>query len=277
MKKTLFLSDLDGTLLQPDERLSDFTRETLTRLIGNGMLFSYATARSYSTARHCTEGLTAEIPLIVHNGTFIIDNRTGKILHKNTFQPEQAAKIFSLLSQNGVAPIVYSILDEKERFSYNRLRIPDETWAFILTRKGDGRERMLLSDETILDREIYYFACIDREERLFPVWKELCAQYRSILNCVYQKDIYSGHQWLEIMPASASKAHAARQLKTLTGAKRLVVFGDGKNDLPLFEAGDEGYAVENADPALKEKATAVIGSNTNNGVADWLLENSGYA
>ena len=46
MKKTLFLSDLDGPLLQPDERLSDFTRETLTRLIGNGMLFSYATARS---------------------------------------------------------------------------------------------------------------------------------------------------------------------------------------------------------------------------------------
>ena len=76
------------------------------------------------------------------------------------------------------------------------------------------------------------------------------------------------------MPAAASKAHAARQLKQLTGADKLITFGDGKNDLPLFEAADECYAVANAHPLLKSAATGIIGANTEDGVIRWMLEQS---
>ena len=41
----------------------------------------------------------------------------------------------------------------------------------------------------------------------------------------------------------------------------------------MFEAADECYAMANADPQLKARATAVIGSNDDDGVARWLLEN----
>ena len=46
------------------------------------------------------------------------------------------------------------------------------------------------------------------------------------------------------------------------------------NDFELFEAADEGYAMANADPRLKARATAVIASNDEDGVARWLLENA---
>ena len=46
----LYVSDLDGTLLRSDETLSSFTAETIHGLIEKGMLFSYATARSFVTA-----------------------------------------------------------------------------------------------------------------------------------------------------------------------------------------------------------------------------------
>lgn len=46
----LYVSDLDGTLLRSDESLSPFTAETIQGLIEKGMLFSYATARSFVTA-----------------------------------------------------------------------------------------------------------------------------------------------------------------------------------------------------------------------------------
>lgn len=49
--KTLYLSDLDGTLLTPQACLSAFTAETVRRLLREGMAFSYATARSFSTAK----------------------------------------------------------------------------------------------------------------------------------------------------------------------------------------------------------------------------------
>ena len=44
--RTLYVSDLDGTLLRSDERTSGYTNRTVNRLVGEGMLFSYATARS---------------------------------------------------------------------------------------------------------------------------------------------------------------------------------------------------------------------------------------
>ena len=52
----------------------------------------------------------------------------------------------------------------------------------------------------------------------------------------------------------------------------MVAFGDAINDLPLFAAADECYAVENAVEALKAAATGVIPSNAQDGVARWLAE-----
>ena len=76
-KKTLFVSDLDGTLLSSEQTLSDFTTKTVNALTEKGMIFSYATARSYATAAPLTRAITSNIPVIVFNGTFI-EESTGQ-------------------------------------------------------------------------------------------------------------------------------------------------------------------------------------------------------
>ena len=63
--KTLYVSDLDGTLLSRRDRLSPYTVETLNRLLHAGVLFTYATARSLSSASVVTEGLRMDLPVIV--------------------------------------------------------------------------------------------------------------------------------------------------------------------------------------------------------------------
>ena len=83
MKKTLFVSDLDGTLLLPEECLSPFTVETVRMLTEEGMLFSYATARSLSTAKKVTGELgKLHLPVIVYNGGTIADAADGSIILK---------------------------------------------------------------------------------------------------------------------------------------------------------------------------------------------------
>ena len=84
-KKILYISDLDGTLLQSDQTISAFSAETLNALIRNGLLFSYATARSYATASKVTSNLQLCIPVIVFNGTFVIDTDTQNQLISNIF------------------------------------------------------------------------------------------------------------------------------------------------------------------------------------------------
>lgn len=267
--KTLYLSDLDGTLLNSSQTLSEYTVNTVNRLIEQGMIFSYATARSFVTASKVTmvnsKGIDPPIPLIVYNGAFIMENGTGKILASNYFGGEESGKILDILLESGIYPIVYAFIGGEEKFSYVRELCTKGTLDFLATRKGDHRDNPVNLEE--LGRgDVFYFNCIDEEEKLLPVYERLKDEF----SCVYSKDIYSKTQWLEIMPRNATKASAALQLKEMLHCDKIVCFGDGKNDLSLFEAADECYAVENADEELKRSATAVIESCDNDGVAKFL-------
>lgn len=263
--KTLYVSDLDGTLLRSDERTSDYTNRTINRLVEQGMLFSYATARSFQTARKVTSGLNAAIPLIVYNGAMVVDNRDGSFFIKNFFGPESTEMIRDLLNHN-IYPIVYAFAEEREVFSYLPHHCSTGMQEFLVTRRNDPRERPVCRPEELLSGEIFYITCIDEEEKLAPLY----AKYRTSCHCVFQKDLYTQRQWLELMPPAASKSNAIRQLKEQLGCSRLVVFGDGKNDMDMFQLADEAYAVENAAGELKELASAIIGSNDADGVAKWL-------
>ena len=110
MKKCLYVSDLDGTLLRSDKTISEYTCEVINRLTENGILFSYATARSYVTAKMVTKGLNAKIPLIVYNGAFVIDSVSEEILISNYFDEDIKAVLEELIS-NGIYPIVYSYIE----------------------------------------------------------------------------------------------------------------------------------------------------------------------
>lgn len=264
--KTLYITDLDGTLLRPDETVSAYTVQVLNRLIREGMLFSYATARGVMSAAPLLKDVRLSLPAIINNGTSIVDNATYQILHLEQFSPQEAEEIFSIFRENGLFPICYAIIEGKNSFSFVKEECGRAQWEFIRSRLYDGRAREIFSEEHALDGEVFYFVGIDDEARLKPIYEALKEKYR----CFFAPDIYTGEYWLEVLPKGASKAAAAERLKFMLGCDKIVCFGDAKNDIPMFEIADECYAVENAAPELKAVATAVIGANTEDGVARFL-------
>lgn len=266
--KKLYVSDLDGTLLRSNEITSEYTNDVINSLTEKGMIFSYATARSLITAKKVTRGICAHIPLIVYNGAFIIDNATEEILAANYFD-RAVLEILDELFQNKIYPIVYAYIEGREKFSFVPEKCTRGMAAFLDSRKGDIRTNAVSAPEALKEGDIFYITCIDEPEKLEPLYEK----YRDFYHCVYQKDIYTKEQWLEIMPRAATKANAITQLKEMLGCDRLIVFGDGKNDIDMFEIADECYAVKNAHYELKKKATAIIGSNDEDGVAGWLEHN----
>lgn len=271
MNKTLYISDLDGTLLTSGQFVSRKSFKTLNALSERGLLFTYATARSLITAKKVTAGLAVKTPVIVNNGVFIVDSQSGEKLVKNIFSSGQAEDIFQMLAGFGIDPLVYSIIDGTEKFSYIPQRLTRGMRDFLDTRKGDPRHRPLLGEAGMLDGEPFYITCIDDAGSMYEAYEELKNRYY----CVYSTDIYSGDQWLEILPKAATKANAAVQLKKLLKCDKLVVFGDGVNDIPLFEASDKCCAVSNAAPELKEIADAIIGSNNEDSVAEYISRHFG--
>ena len=239
--KTLYVSDLDGTLLNSQQQTSTYTNQTIEKLVDQGMLFSYATARSYYSAKPATKGLSAKIPLILYNGAFIID--------KKDFYP-----------------IVYAFIKEQEKFSYIPSKSTKQQLDFISTR-NDKRKNPIEND--LYQGDVFYVSCIASKKQLESFYHDLKDRYQ----CLFSKDIYSQDWWLEILPQKATKAHAILQLKNYLKCEKVVVFGDGMNDLSMFEIANESYAVENACQELKEKATGVIGRHDQDAVAHWLEKN----
>lgn len=76
---------------------------------------------------------------------------------------------------------------------------------------------------------------------------------------------------LEIYAPGVSKASAIKRLRRDTGASRLTVFGDNLNDIPMMEIADVAVAVDNALPQVKAAADIVIGPNTEDSVARYIL------
>lgn len=270
-EKTLYVTDLDGTLLNTKDRINSKSIQIINELVSKGMLFTYATARSLVSASVVTQGLTTDIPVIAYNGALIIHPRTGEILSSLSFTKEEAEFVRKNLEQHNISPLVYSYIEQIEKVSWNTTKENEGIKRYLSNRKGDKRLRPLLSEEGLYDGDAFYYTCIGEKEELMPIYDIFSKDDR--FRCTIQQELYRTEYWCEIMPKKASKAEAIKMLKELWKCERIVSFGDAINDIPMFEISDECYAVKNAVPELKELATGIVDSNDNDGVARWLLEN----
>lgn len=264
--KTLYISDLDGTLLQNDATLSPYTLDTLSYLDKKGVCFSYATARSLATASVVTKGYTPKAPVIIYNGTFIIDAATKKRLLSRAFSDTDVAEMVEIFRKKDFFPTVYAFFGDREKYSFVKERLTPEALDFVSTHTWDERQNPIIDESALFNGEVFHITCIAKENILIELQSEL----EKHAQCVRYIDTYSGNWWLELHPKGATKASAILELKKMLGCDRVVCFGDGKNDISMFEACDEAYAVSNADSDLKKIATAIIDSNESDGVAKYL-------
>ena len=205
--KTLYLSDLDKTLLNSQQELSLYTINTIHELINQGIYFSFATARSLITTKQVTEGLNISLPVIVYNGTFVMDYLTGDILISHYFNDDIKDVIRDLIHHH-ICPIVYSFDHGKERLSFLSIYQSKGIKDYLSKRKHDIRMNPVDSLDELLSGNIFYITCIDESHQLDHLYKKYKDQYI----CLYQKDVYKDDQWFEIMPMGVSKASSAIQL-----------------------------------------------------------------
>lgn len=270
--KTLYVTDLDGTLMRNDVTISAESVRILNQLIDKGVLITYATARSFHSAYDITKDIHFKIPVITRNGTTFADNETAKELETAFFSAEVLDELKEKLPITDKCGFTSVYIDGEMFKLYLDGPRSKEFQGYIDYYKSIGDKRLVeVDDSEKLFKEktkTSYITLISSREELLPYYEAVKDSDR--WETIFQKDTYRDEYWLEICPKDATKAKAVLKLKEKLKCDRVVVFGDSLNDLPMFEIADEAVSVANAMQEAIEASSLTIGSNEEDAVAKYI-------
>lgn len=270
MNKILYVTDLDGTLLQPDVTISDESADILRTLLENGLPLTVATARTSFSVMPILRGLPFRLPLILQNGAVLHDPSADRIVSAAAIPQDAYLHVLQIYQAYGFNGFVFCVPDDHLRCCYTELTTPHMRKYYSERRDRYDKPFDQVEQLSILaDRNPVYLSLNAPKPMLDPVYDAL--QAVNGISIAYYRDVYEPDIWyLEVSSPEASKYHGIQKLKALTGAEIVIGFGDNLNDLPLFKACDVKIAVENAAEQLKSLADLVIGKNTEHAVAHYL-------
>jgi len=279
--KNIYVSDLDGTLLQDNATLSAYTRKKLVELLNGGVNFTVASARSIVSLQQTLYQIPFHLPVIEINGAFISDFNTGKHLTINNMTKDMLGNIYSRILRHNCMPFL-SAFNGKEDCLYYQQIINDGMKFYYDDRIANKDQRLRHAKnlpDTFKDF-IVAFTVINSYDRLKPLAETIEADFSENLQTHFFENPYSPPWWwLTIHDKKACKSIAIKTLVEYTGFNMndLVVFGDNLNDVNMFKMAARAIAVENASDEIKQYATEIIGLNEEDSVIKYIARDMNMA
>lgn len=273
--KTLFVTDLDGTLLNSAGKVSERSVSLLNEAIGKGAHVTVATARTPATVSGLIEKVNINVPAIVMTGAALWHPVNHNYEHTVFLNPDVAKSLLNKYKDEGLPTFMYTLRDNKICI-YHSGSLTDGEREFLSQRDHSPFKESFVppSGESCfperLDNVLLFYAMQPGAptERFY---KSICS--REGINPIFYFDIFGEETGiLEVFSPEASKARAIRYLAGRDGYDRIVAFGDNVNDLPMLREADVAVAVGNAIPEVKRAADVVIGRNDEDSVANYILQ-----
>lgn len=268
--KKLYVSDLDGTLLNQRGDISAKTAEKLNICIEEGLAFTINTARSPATVFPIMEMVNLNMPYSMMHGVLIYNPVSKEYMKTHYISRETAMVVLGIIKLHNLQCFMYTLeagevctyYDSVESRSLNKFR----------------NERIMKYDKVFTEvddlsictnRGVIYFCLRERRECLEDLYRDLQAVRGA--HAIFYEDVYNKEwMYLEIYSDKASKSQALNTIKEWGEFDYLVGFGDSANDKEMFQICNETYAVSNATPEIQNMATGIISSNDDDGVARFL-------
>lgn len=270
----LIFFDLDGTLLNKASKLSAFTIETLCLLKEKDIAHTVATGRTMLSARRVIGQYAFDLPHIFSNGVAVWDPRDNGLKLDNLLNHREIAHITDCALSNGLAPFVNTMATENadhkhEVFHGNTHHQIEKD----LIKHHFSHDDVTLYPLNALpaDTQVTNISMIGATPAVAEVFNYI-EQFKSLIAYSGPAEEGGNFSWIDVHHNQASKGSAVEVLKDELGASNVICFGDSDNDLSMFQQAHECYAPANANNAVKEKASAIIGHHHEDGVAHFLRE-----
>ena len=267
----LVVFDLDGTLLNRESVISDYTSETLRLLTERNIAYTVATGRTLHGARAILDGHSFQLPQAYKNGVMIWHPETQRFSRGATLTPDELDNVVRACITQGLTPFIFSLDENEESVVHHppiRTAVERE---LVRTISIDEPVKARTLDELAPGATITHVNAIGASDAIKAVIRSVEDEPHLV---AYSGIALEGEQWrwLDIHHSDASKGGAITDMKRLLGLERVICFGDSDNDLSMFEAADESYAPANANADIRSAATAVIGHHDDEGIAHFLRE-----
>ncbi|HEY5977073.1 MAG TPA: HAD hydrolase family protein [Solirubrobacterales bacterium] len=274
MPEEVVICDLDGTLLDPDARLSEFAKSGLNRLLGAGVQLTVATSRRTLSIRDRLAGVEIRLPVIEVNGAFVSELASGRRLHARLLRPEAVATTVAAMQEAGADPVVSAWDGVRDRVHCGTTLNPGSNW-FAEGKRRYGTEIVGGGDLAAVPDGVAAITGFVPD----PEGEALAAHLSTLLGdaaSVYGATNFYVPGWTEVQVQDrlAEKGAAIEPLLAAAGLEgsRVIACGDHLNDVGLFEVADLAIAPANAHPQILELADEVVGSNREDGVVRHLLQ-----
>lgn len=267
----LVVFDLDGTLLNQNQRISKYTLETLHKLGERHIAYTVATGRTLHAAKPCLSGHSFRLPHVYKNGVIIWDPGTSVYRHPNFLTAAEIQAVLEAFAKVHLTPFVFTLEPDNQHAVYHSA-ILDEHGATLVKSLAETRQLPVYPLDKLNPRSsITNISALGPEKAIRRISEALDEEDHLV---AYLGDVKNapGRFWLDIHHSAASKGSALSILKEELGFERIICFGDGDNDISMFSLADESYAPSNATDEIKRLATATIGHHNDDGIARFLCE-----
>lgn len=254
-------SDLDGTLLTPDHRVSPFTAETLHLLTEQGVRFIFATGRHHVDVARIRDNLGIDAYMVTSNGARV-HNTAGELVFKHDL-PAEIARNLMLLAHNN--PDIITNVYQGDEWCIDR----DVEWLAEFHEETGFCCRIVDMAMVENHQDIAKVFYLGKHEQLLALEEAINARFGDRVNVSF-----SLPECLEVMAGGVSKGHALEQILPLKGLtlQECIAFGDGMNDVEMLSMVGKGCVMQNAHQRLKDTLPEceVIGENSDEAVAHYL-------
>ncbi|HCT65202.1 MAG TPA: hypothetical protein DIC60_08085 [Lachnospiraceae bacterium] len=271
----LAVTDIDGTLIDSNGKISQKTLDTIKKVTDKGVAFTVCTGRNITKAMPIAKKLGLKVPFVCIDGIIIYDPIQGKPVLGMSMSKESVKKIVDLGAERNTFIEVsdgfkyYKYLPTKGHRKYDSFNKHDFTGR---VRSYLGGIRYVQSPEELcrINGPIY--------QVVIGAEHEITREITSIVRKQgYESIEVRDRLWDEYLFINHQGMGKARGVKLLCdyfniSPKEVIAFGDEKNDIDMLELVGMGVAMDNAHDSVKEVADYVTLSNDNDGVAEALVK-----
>jgi Cof subfamily protein (haloacid dehalogenase superfamily) len=252
----LVVSDVDGTLVDSSKAVTAGVRDAVARLRAAGIGFSIISARPRSGMMPIAEALEIDWPMGAFNGGTVF-RRDGTVLQADRIDRAVVEGIFAAAKDAAVDTWVFA----------------DDLWYASTAvgghvdseKRASNQDPIVTSDfSDLFDRADKVTFVSDDPELLIDLRKRMDGFADSAT--IVQSQTY----YLDVTPRTGNKGDGLSALSDAIAVPldQIAVFGDQANDLPMFARAAVSFAMGQGPEAVRAKATHVVASNDDDGVAE---------